>query len=254
MSAKKGWFLIAAVFGCALAVRPSYADTIPIDDPLHGFCFQAGACADNGTNTPIKSFTQFGFDISPGPQTGDYLVDFLVPNNTLNAASLVLKVSGTQGGVNNTSAIPLTNATLVSTTAWTSGTLAQYIPGMSGASPNNGIGAYLPATQVLDPGATGFFVYQADLGTNKLVDTGSCQTAATCGPLLTLTGTLADGSYAVGFLNSTTTNKLVATANSGALFGNNSGKTVLVPEPPVATLFVAGLLGLGLLRRRRRAT
>jgi hypothetical protein len=162
----------------------------------------------------------------------------------------LLKVSGTQGGANNTSNITLTTATLVSTTAWTSGTLANYIPGMSSASPNNPIGAYLPATQVLDPGATGFFVYQADLGTNRLIDTGSCQNAATCGPLLSLTGTLANGSYAVGFLNNPTSGNLVATANSGALFANTTGTTVKVPEPPISALLATGLLGLGLLRRR----
>ena len=147
--------------------------------------------------------------------------------------------------------IPLTQANLVSTTAWTSGTLASYV-GLS-ASPNNPIGAYLPATQVLDAGATGYFVYQADLGTNKLIDNGSCQSAATCGPLLSLSASLTDGAYAVGFLNNPTSGNIIATANSGALFFNGTSTTVKIPEPPVVTLFATALLGLGFLRRRRRA-
>jgi hypothetical protein len=49
---------------------------------------------------------------------------------------------------------------LFSTTAWTTGTLADFL-GIT-ASPDNPIGAFLPATQALDPGATGFFVYQPE--------------------------------------------------------------------------------------------
>ncbi len=52
-------------------------------------------------------------------------------------------------------------ATLFSATAWTSGTLESFV-GFP-ATPANPIGSYLPSTQALDPGATGFFVYQVDL-------------------------------------------------------------------------------------------
>jgi len=38
------------------------------------------------------------------------------------------------------------------------------------ASPDNPIGAYLPTTDKLDPGATGVFVYEVNLGTVTLFD------------------------------------------------------------------------------------
>ena len=65
------------------------------------------------------------------------------------------------------------------------------------AAPTNPIGAYLPSTQILDPGATGFFVYQVDLGTNQLQDNPS----PLLGPLLSISSGLPLASYIVGFLN-----------------------------------------------------
>ena len=51
-----------------------WADEIALD-PLHGYCSGAGQCIDNGTNTPTTHNppTDFGFTISPGPNTGDLL-------------------------------------------------------------------------------------------------------------------------------------------------------------------------------------
>src|SRR6516162_2953158 len=52
-------------------------------DALHGQCngTGTGTCSDNGFNTPLGNSTTFGFTISSGPQTGDLLIDILVPNN-----------------------------------------------------------------------------------------------------------------------------------------------------------------------------
>jgi hypothetical protein len=263
-----GGLWVAAAFIGAVAALPAHAQTIS-DDPLHGFC-GAGTCIDNGTNTPISTLTnQFGFDISPGPQTGVLTLDFLVPDNTLNASSLSFSVSGTQGGANDTKVISSTAVSVfkVANVAadWKSGSLASFL-GIS-ASPNNPIGAYLPATQVLDPGATGFFVYQVVVpgdtvgsltNQTKLVNpsnpsNGNCSPAGSCGPLLTITASLATGSYAVGFLD-TGGGNIVATANSGALLVTNGHPAPhFVPEPGAWTLLVPGLLGLAALRRRRRA-
>src|SRR5215472_14510661 len=64
---------LLAVFGGALFLflaSPAVAD---LQDPLHGYCAGVGQCVDNGTNSPTSTNppSNFGFTISPGPQTGD---------------------------------------------------------------------------------------------------------------------------------------------------------------------------------------
>src|SRR5438067_8765788 len=135
---------VAAAFG--LSTTNAFADIIP--DPLHGFCNGSGVgtCSDNGT-TPLGNSTTFGFSISPGPQTGDVTIVFLVPNNYADPATLGT-LTGTQGGAANNLLIsaPINR---FSTTAWTSGDLSTYLASLfpNDASPNNPIGAYLPTTQ-----------------------------------------------------------------------------------------------------------
>jgi hypothetical protein len=231
-----------AVYGSALSLAmlsgPAFADTIT-DDPLHGYC--AVGCIDNGTNSPTTQNppTNFGFTVSPGPASGSsFLIDVLVPNNETKPASFAL--TGTLSGT----------ATLFSATAWTSGDLASYL-GIS-ASPNNPIGAYLPSTQALDPGATGFFVFQVSLGAATLQGPSNPNVS----PLENISPGVPLASYIVGFLNEGTAGSpnWVATANSGAIFVT----TAPVPGPIVG----AGLPGLiaacgGLLalaRRRRQRT
>jgi len=127
--------LLAGVLASATAAR---AQTI-VDDPLHGFCFAAvSSCADNGTFTPIQwkdTNTQFGFDISPGPGTGDYKIEFLIPDTALNASSLTITVSGIHGGTADTQVIGPKTATK-SLTEWNNQNqdLAAFL-GLAGASP-----------------------------------------------------------------------------------------------------------------------
>lgn len=237
---RKGLLLLTLAL--VLHSSPSYADPA---DPLHGFCWGATpACTDNGTNTPTSTNApNFGFTISPGPQTGDFRVDVLVPNNEApTPAALSFSVTGTQGGATNT--LPLSGtATLFSTTAWTIGELDAYLG--IGASPTNPIGAYLPSTQGLDPGATGFFVYQVDLGTNRLQDNPN----PLLGPLLNISPGLPLASYIVGFLDTgITAQHWVATANSGAIF--ETGRRV--PEPGSLLLVSVGLAALGVWTWKRR--
>ncbi len=235
-----GALLSAGVLFSAGASQAQTTDTSTGDtlqDPLHAFCwgYSASQCIDNGTNSPVtQANPEFGFSISPGNQTGDFFIDILVPNNDPQFAS---GVSGTISMTATKTVPPATNwtATLFSSTAWTSGGLDSYL-GIS-ASPANPIGAYLPSTQALDSGATGFYVYQVNLGTYKLCG----PSGVPCSPYLRLsTGLSADiGSYVVGFLYKVKKSvpTWIATANSGALFDT--------PEPATLFLVFGGLLGLG---------
>jgi hypothetical protein len=227
-----GLLLLALACGGA-----ALADTV--DDPLHGQCngTGTGTCSDNKTNTPLGNSTMFGFTISPGPQTGDLLIDILVPNNYVVPGSFTINFA------NNTLAGTATEFTH----QWTSGTLASFLG--IGASPDNPIGAYLPRAQANDPGATtGFFVFQADIGTQTLLANAGAGTAAGTFNMISGLGGLT-GSYIIGFCGTGCTgnaNPYVATANSGAL--------LVTPEPSSLLMLVAGLLALATLAGRRSLT
>jgi hypothetical protein len=214
--------LITALLLLAGATLPARADLL---DPLHGYC-NVG-CIDNGINSPTSQNppTGFGFTVSPGPATGDLTIVVLTPNNEVKPASFAL--TGSFSGTAN----------LFSTTAWTSGALDAYL-GIS-ASPANPIGAYLPSTQGLDPGATGFFAFTVDLGSMTLNGSSNPNVF----PLENISPKLPLASYIVGFFNEGGGN-IVATANSGAIF--------VTPLPPAAFLFGTTLVGLGILGRRGR--
>jgi hypothetical protein len=163
------------------------------------------------------------------------LIEVLVPTNETSPTSFTL--TGTLPGT----------ATLVSTTAWTSGNLDTYL-GIS-ASPSNPFGAYLPSTQGLDPGATGFSVYQVDLGTTTLQDASNPNQT----PLENRGQVLPLASYIVGFLNEGTaaSPNWVATANSGAILETSTLSTA-TPEPSTMLIAALGVIGFGSYGWRRR--
>jgi hypothetical protein len=203
---------------------------------LHGYCAGTGQCIDNGTNSPTSNNPpqNFGFVSSPAGETGQFRIEILVPNNeaAVPPGSVSFGITG-----NNASSVTGT-ATLFSTTAFTSGQLDAYL-GIA-ASPTNPIGAYLPSTQALDPGAAGFFVYQASFATVPALNGAMSETLSAQLPL---------GSYIVAFvLDAPGTNTpWQATANSGAIF-----ETGRVPEPTTLLLIGTGLLAIGASAWRRR--
>jgi PEP-CTERM motif len=215
----------------------AFAAATPASATLHGFCNStAGPCVDNGSNTPTTANPpNFGFWSSPGGETGTLLIDILVPNNLAQPPTFTLAGPFLVGTF---------NATLFSSTAWTSGQLDDYLGvGVAGATPANPIGAYIQP----NAGQTGWWVYQANLGSRTLPGApGDAFTMLLGGG----GGSLATGSYIVGYLTpcpGTRTTDCDATANSAAIREVGS-----VPEPATWAMMLVGFGGIGMAMRRRR--
>lgn len=251
MNALSKALLIVSVMG--LSVSGAQAQVTPLNDPLHGQCLGPPACTENaaGTNTPISSNPPvgFGFSISPAPQTGTQFIDFLVPD----VAQPLPGFPGIDIDLHGTNTL-VANAQIFSLTPWTSGFLDNYL-GIS-ASPSNPIGAYLPATLAIlgaqGAGVDGYFVFQANLGTQTIEGNNDAFVAYDANKG-------AQGMYIVSFLS--TVDGVVATANSGALFETGSGNTINpvispgVPEPGTWAMMLLGFIGLAFaFRQRRRKT
>jgi len=241
---RKSALIVAAAL--AAVSRPALA-TKPINPPtLHGFCSLGNICVDNNTNTPTAvNPPQFAFASSGQSATGNLTIDILVPNNiALNTLPTSYTISGALTGT----------ATLFSSTAWTSGFLATYLN--NPASPTNGIGAYLPGAQTYQPSATGFYVFQANLGLTTLLGTSGVGGAGQDAYLMTLGQSLIQGSYIVGFLDQGGATD-GATANSGAILETSPPRLPpppppSVPEPTTWAMMLAGFGATGFAMRRNR--
>ena len=148
--------------GFALLVSLGTAHAVVLDDPLHGACpgctSQQVDGSQNVTVLGPGGVTGFGFTSSPAGNTGALQLEFLIPNSfSLTAVQLfagLVTVTSTTG--------PNSGLTLFSTTAWTSGDLTGYLS--IAAAPPNPLNAWLPATQTVQPTATGYYVLFADMG------------------------------------------------------------------------------------------
>jgi hypothetical protein len=218
----------------------------PASATLLGWCGTGATstCIDNGTNSPVSTNPpgELGFTSSPGGETGSLFLKILVPD-TATVPGNTIPLSG-----------GFPDATLVTGTTpgpWTSGSLQDYLGGaFVGVTPDNPIGAYLPSTQALVPGATGFDVFESDLGTQTL--------AGASGPpnqFFDVPGGVPQGSYFVAFIGP----GIEATANSGAIFvtapctGPSCSTFPPLPEPSALAVLGTGLalLGMGFLWRRK---
>ena len=178
------------------------------------------------------------FNVVRSPNTNQNLVSpqivvvALVPNLTGNE-SLSFTVNGT--GVANTSVA----ASLFSSSAWTSGFFASYIGQTRYGGPQNPLNAWLGASQVFAPGATGYYVYTANMGAVNF---------STADPSFSFSGLDAfpAGTIFMAYILDTQNGNFGiydATAPSSALL-------VTTPEPASVGLLGLGLLFLGVVRRR----
>lgn len=251
-------YSLSLAVAVSLAVLGGFAPGEAKANAMHGFCVApTPACSDNGSITPTDDPSpNFGFRNSPNSGSfDDFNLVVLIPNSVAGAFAETINVTGT----NVSYTLPV-NLTLVSTTAWTSGKLDQYL-GIN-ASPNNPIGAFLPLTQVLQPAATGYAVYTFNFGSGQFSNTTD--------PQFTTLFTFPAGSIITAFWGdeqqvckkvynpktgkkeTVCTTKIVwtGTANSSSIIIN---KTTNTPEPASIALLSAGLFGLGFARRRKKS-
>jgi hypothetical protein len=216
-----------------LDVRLTRADT------LHGFCVSpAPVCLDNGSITPTSANPPyFGFQ-SSGTTQGDFELVLLVPNDEIpSPASFSLKIDGSN--VTNM----LVSATLFSETAFSSGTLQNYL-GLS-YSPSNPFDHYLPLTQSVDALATGYYVYTFNFG----AETGNPKTVNGAPRFSLDGGVLPLGSLLLGLELEGDQVVIGATNPSGAILAT---KDPGVPEPASAGLLGAALVMCYLVRKKVR--
>jgi len=238
------------LLGCLAAAAlflPAVAIADVIEDPLHGsVCSGAGTgCVDtdNGSFAPLTS-ANWGFDISPGPATGNLTLVFGVPTNEINPALFNLPGLLDNGGGVGTSVFSRTSFYNV-----TSPNLSTFLS-LGSFSPTDNFSNLSVGTSTVDPGFNGnYLVFTATISGITLDHQGS----TTLTNDFTFGSNLPDGTFITGLFNETSPDmKNVGTAASGHLVAT---PFAAVPGP-VAGAGLPGLIaGIGMLwalARRRR--
>lgn len=256
----KSLIAASALLAVATLITPAKADVI--DDPLHGACPGCTSVTIGGDPVTLLGpggVTGFGFTSSPAGATGNLQLKFLIPNNFT-----LTQVNNFVSGVDVTGTSSDLTLTLFSTTPWTSGSLEiDYLHNtLANGAPPNPLDAWLGATQTVQSAATGYYVVTADMGpytlggqSDPLVDIFSLVPAV-----------FPQGGLIAG--NLFTTEGVISTAQSSALFFNGPSSGPFCANPPCDVVTIPGpivgagvpgavagamfLLGLVRARRRRR--
>jgi hypothetical protein len=226
--------LLAAA--AVLITLPLAAQADTFVDPLHFTC--STCLADNGTFTPAPfGFQNVSVTASPAQSGTSFLIKELIPNNL---PTFTATATGTVG------ATPFSVALTQAAGVFTTGSLETFlgITSFANGSPPNPIGAFLPSSQAIDPGATGFFVLTGLI--NMAIPT--LPTPGGVSPLNFSVDNSCAGCWLMGDLFTGPNQTLdVTTAQSAAL--------LQVPGPALGAgipgLIVGALGLLGFARRRR---
>jgi hypothetical protein len=277
----------------AIAAAAALLSTAANASPLHGFDWIDGKAVntDNGVVTPLgTNATGFGFFSSGKPVTGTLYFEVLIPNNdaltapyTFNGTNAAVTgttsvgnwTKGTLGGFINAQARKEETGTGTKPKPPANGTPGSGThehPPSAGKqekpelpetkrkiTPPNNISAWLPTTQSVDAGATGYDVFQAKINTDtllKLALSTMDDTLGGKGVTLNRPIGLPAGSIITAFMVSDSKNGgwiTIPTSSSGGLFV--TGATVAATPIPAMGLIGFAPVGAGMLwaaiRRRK---
>ena len=205
---------------------------------LHFVCAGGTTCATSANIITTNQTPTFGIQddgAANGGSTGNLYIDFLVPTSVVGFSATLSGVSPTPSGGPTTPVVP----TGANTQPWNGA--PQLGPWQFAGGPNGN-----PASALGGGGPFNVF---------DIVFTGITLFKANVTPPEWTSSTLPFGTVLVAFFDTpsgavgTCAANCVKTANSEALFINS---TTVVPLPGAVALFATGLVGLGLLGRRRK--